>query len=202
MAVKVRITPFEKSVRLLVDGNLSKEAAQRRIAVIAREEIAEGDEVNRKALGTVPPRTITVDGRQGAPLESVKPDRGRIVVEWQLVGDVVQWIFATLRARSPRITGAYLKGHKLFADGLAVDPDKPPLASEYTFLNIVPYARKIEIGKTQAGRDFVIQVENRIYERTARDAKARFGNVAKINFSYQAATGTADRVPAITVSLK
>jgi hypothetical protein len=202
MALKVRITPFEKSIKLLVDGSMSREAAQRRIAVIAREEIAEGDEINRKALGTVPPRTITVDGKEGAPLESVKPDHGRIIIEWQLVGDVVQWIFATLRARSPRVSGAYLKGHKVYADGVEVDPTKPPLAAEYTFLNIVPYTRKIEIGKTKAGRDFVIRVENRIYERTARDANARFGNVAKISFTYQSAAGTADRVPAIMVRLK
>ena len=59
---------------------------------------------------------------------------------------------------------------------MVTDPVAPPLASEYVFLNTVPYARKIEIGKTESGRDFVIQVPNRIYERTANDAQARFGN--------------------------
>lgn len=204
MALKVRVTPFEKSIKLLVDSNLSREAAQRRIAVIAREEIAEGDEINRRALGAVPPRTVTVDGRNAAPLESVNPERGRIVVEWQLVGDVLQWIFATLRARSPRVSGAYLKGHKVYADGVEVDATRPPLASEYTFQNVVPYVRKIEVGKTKAGRDFVIQVENKIYQRTADDAKARFGNVAKIRLTYQSAIGGgSDRaIPTIVVSLK
>lgn len=204
MAVRARVTAFEKSVKLVVDRGLSREAAQKRIAVMAREEIAEGDEINRRALGSVPPRTITVDGRNGAPLESVNPHRGVIVVEWSLIGDVLQWIFATLRARSPRVSGAYLKGHKLYAGGAECNPQRPPLASEYTFQNVVPYVRKIEVGKTKAGRDFVIQVDNRIYQRTADDAKAKFGNVAKISLKYKPAIGVAsDRaVPAIVVTLK
>jgi hypothetical protein len=202
MAVRARVTAFEKSVKFVVDGSLSREAAQKRIAVMAREEIAEGDEINRRALGSVPPRTITVDGRNGAPLESVNPHRGTIIVEWSLIGDVLQWIFATLRARSPRVSGAYLKGHKLYADGRESDPTRPPLAKEYVFQNLVPYARKIEIGKTKSGRNFVIQVENKIYLRTADDAKAKFGNVAKIRHVYQAARdGNSDRVPTIVVTL-
>jgi hypothetical protein len=209
MAVKVRITPFERSIKLLVDGRLSPKARSERVAAFARKEIAVADEQNRRALGTVPPKTVTVDGRQGAPLESVNPDRGTIIAEWSLVGDVLQWIFATLRARSPRLKGKYIEGHTLFADGSECDANNPPLASEYTFLNLVPYTRKIEIGKTKSGRDFVIQVPNRIYERTADDARSRFGNVAKIRFTYRAAVGgniarknRDDRVPAIVVTLR
>lgn len=205
MPVRARVTPFEKSFQLLIDKNLSPEARSKRVAAFARKEIAAADAQNAKALGAAPPKTVTVDGRQGVPLESVNPDRGLIVAEWSLVGDVLQWIYATLRARSPRVSGRYLNSHTLYADGRECDADKPPLASEYTFLNWQPYARKIEVGKTKSGRDFVIKVENRIYERTARDAMARFGNVAKIRFTYQSTVGghkRADRVPAITVTLK
>lgn len=205
----IRIKPFEKSFQLVLDRSLSREARSQRVAAFARKEIAAIDQQNARALGSVPPRTVTVDGRNGAPLESVNPDRGIIIAEWSLVGDVLQWIFATLRARSPRVSGAYLKGHTVYADGVECDPTHPLLASEYTFLNLVPYARKIEIGKTKKGRAFVIQVPNRIYERTADDAKAKFGNVAKIRFTYQAAIGgriarrnQSDRVPAIVVTLK
>lgn len=205
MAVKVRITPFEKTIQLLVDGRLSPEARSKRVAAFARDEIAAADEKNRRALGAVPPKTVTVDGKQGAALESVNPDRGIIIAEWSLVSDVLQWIYATLRARSPIVKGDYLKGHTLYADGAECDADNPPLASEYTFLNLVPYSRKIEIGKTESGRDFVIQVENRIYERTASDARSRFGNIAKIRFTYQSTVGgkkSADRAPAIIVTLR
>lgn len=209
MAVKVKITPFEKTLKLIVDRNLSPKARSQRIAAFARNEIDAIDAQNKAALGAVPPKTITVDGRQGAPLESVNPDRGTIIAEWRLVGEVLTWIMATLKQRSPVVSGAYRNNHLLYADGAEADANHPPLAQEYTFLNPLPYARKIEIGKTKAGRDFVIQVPNRIYERTADDAKARFGNLAKIRFTYQAAVGgriarknRGDRVPAIVVSLK
>ncbi len=84
------------------------------------------------------------------------------------------------------------------------------MAQGYIFLNPVVYARKLEIGKTESGRDFLVSVPNRIYERTANDARSKFGNIAKIRFSYSSAIGgviakrhaKGDRVPAIMVSLK
>jgi hypothetical protein len=57
------------------------------------------------------------------------------------------------------------------------------------FINLVPYARRLEIGKTKDGRDFLISVPNRIYERTYKEAKSRFGNIAKITFTYESAVG-------------
>jgi hypothetical protein len=210
MAVKVKITPFERTIKLVVDGRLSPQARSERVAAFARQEIAAADAQNARVIGTVPPKTVTVDGREGAPLESVNPDRGTIIAEWSLVGDALLWIYSTLVARSPILSGAYQRSHTLYADGAECDdPAKPPPASEYTFLNVQPYSRKIEIGKTKSGRDFVIQVPNRIYERTAEDANRRFSNVAKIRFSYQAAVGGRiarknrdSRVPAIVVTLR
>ena len=64
-----------------------------------------------------------------------------------------------------------------------------PNATEFVFINLVPYARKLEVGKTESGRDFLISVPNRIYERTYKDAKARFGNIAKITFGYETQVG-------------
>jgi hypothetical protein len=207
MAVKVKITPFEKTFKLVIDRNLSPKARSQRVAAFARKEIDTADAQNARVLGSAPPKTVTVDGRQGAPLESVNPDRGTIIAEWRLVGDVLTWIMATLKQRSPVISGRYRDSHTLYADGAETDAANPPLAQEYIFLNPEPYARKIEIGmvKGPPPRPFVIQVENRIYQRTADDARARFGNIAKIRFTYQSAVGgksRADRVPAIMVTLK
>lgn len=204
MPIKGRITSFERTAQLLVDSRLSPQERSLRIAQYARGEIDKIDKENARVIGSTVPKTITVNGRQGAPLESANPDRGIIVADWQLIDDVLQWIFATLRARSPRLSGEYIRSHKLYADGAECDPQRPPIAKEYTFLNLVPYSRKIEIGKTKSGRDFVIQVENRIYERTANDAKAKFGNVAKIRSTFSSTVGgkaRADRTPAIVVTI-
>jgi hypothetical protein len=201
MAVKTRIDSFSKTYEIIVNEALSRPAQQKAIARFARDKIDAADAINMRALGRVPPKTITVDGRRDAPLESVNPDRGRIIAEWRMVEDVLAWIYATLKQRSPVISGAYRRGHKLYADNVEANPSRPPLASEYLFLNTVPYARKIEIGKTKAGRNFVIQVDPKIYQRTAQDARAKFGNIAKVSFTYSSAFGSESRSPAIRVSL-
>lgn len=215
MAIRVRLDPIAKDLRVLAQGGTEKER-QELVARFARDEIAKADEINRRALGRTAEKSVTVDGRRGAALNTVKADGGIIVAEWNVFVDVLVWIYHELVRRSPRVSGEYIKGHRLFADGAEVSASEraPPPASEYTFLNLVPYARKIEIGKTKSGRDFVIQVPNRIYERVAQDARSRFGNVADIRFSYRETIGAyrvrhgrrggseAMRAPAIIVKLK
>ena len=108
-----------------------------------------------------------------------------------------------MQERSPRVSGRYIRGHRLFIDGGEfIGKDIPVGAEEYTFINTVPYARKIEIGKTKSGRAFVLQVPNRIYERTAKDARRRVGNSVDVKFTYTSLSGAAsrgNRFPAIIV---
>lgn len=226
MSIRTKIEPIEDWVKLTVDETLSPAARSEAIADFARERIADAEQANKTVLGRVPRVEVFVDGRFGAALDTVKPDHGVIVAEFDLVTDVMRWIGDTLRDRSPVVSGAYRDAHTLFADGREVPLGAViPYAEEYVFLNPLPYARKIEIGKTKSGRNFVVQVPNRIYERTAKDAKSRFGNIAKIRFSYRApiggrilnyqSAGTAraalsrrgglertSRVPAITLKLR
>lgn len=192
MALKVRINPVEKVTTASI---LGRSLAERKkvAADYVRTDLEEAKRTNASIIGHVPKYTTTVDGRANAPLESVNPDGGSIIVEFEqaaLIGEVLQWIGRTLTERSPYVSGAYKQGHKLLADGQEVAMSgKIEPAEEYTFVNMVPYARRIEIGKTKSGRSFVLQVENRIYERTAKDAKAKFGKAADIQFAYREATG-------------
>jgi hypothetical protein len=203
VALKVRVPNVERSISLLVNAKLDPKERTKRIASFARKEIAAVDEQNRRALGESPPKIITVNGRRDADLESANPDRGTIIAEWRLVGEVLQWIMDRLKERSPVVSGKYRDSHTMLADGVDADPDSHPLATEFLFYNPVPYSRKIEIGVTKKGTPFVIQVDNRIYQRTAKDASSRFGNIAKIRFGYtQSGLRKPDRVPSITVSVK
>lgn len=189
MALKIKIDPVERATEASVRADLSLPEQRRAAAQFAQEGLNEAKEINRRILGRVPPYTTTVNGHEGAPLESVNPDGGSIIFEFELATEVLQWIGEALLERSPVVSGAYKRGHTLFADGqeTTLGGNIPP-ADEYVFLNEVPYARKIEIGKTESGRDFVIQVENRIYERTAKDARAKFGNTVEIKFVYRQLT--------------
>ncbi len=189
MSVRTRIEPIAKDVSIIVNEMLSPAAQSKAVAGFARGAIAETDDANRRILGRLPPKIITVDGRPGADLESVHPN-GRIIAEWDIGNDVLAWIGQTLLDRSPRRSGAYRKGHALFADGVEIAlGEQIPNATEFVFANLLPYARRLEVGKTKSGRDFLIQVPNRIYERTYKDAKARFGNIAKITFTHEEQIG-------------
>jgi hypothetical protein len=189
--LRVKLDPIARDLSLMVEEFVSPQAQQRAIGRFARTEINKVDSANTRALGRRVAHSETVDGRKGAALESVKPNGGVIIAEWELFLEVLPWIARTLRERSPRVSGDYVRGHRAFADSTEfLDITKPPPATEYTFMNIVPYARKIEIGKTKSGRAFVIQVPNRIYEMVARDARGRFGRLADIKFSYRQAVGS------------
>jgi hypothetical protein len=190
MPVRARIDPVERVTEAQIRADLQLPDQKKAAADFVRAGIAEADSTNQRILGRVPPRTITVDGRKGAALETVNPNGGNVVVEYEIFVDVLRQIANLLLERSPVRSGKYRRGHTLFADGREVPiGGEIPLADEYVFINTVPYARKIEVGKTKAGRAFVIQVPNRIYERTAKDAKSRFGNSADISFGYRQAQG-------------
>lgn len=190
VAVKIKVDPIERVTAASIRADLSLPEQKKAAADFARAGIAEADQINARILGRVPPRTITVDGRKNAALESVDPAHGTVITEYELVNDVLIWIGKTLVERSPRISGDYARGHTLFVDGNEVPlGGQIPHGEEYAFTNQVPYSRKIEIGKTKSGRAFVMQVPNRIYERTAKDAKARFGNIAEIFFTYRGIVG-------------
>jgi hypothetical protein len=120
-----------------------------------------------------------VDGRKGAALESVKPD-GIIVTEFSLIDDVLEWIGDMLVKGSPVKTGRYSESHILFADGVEVEPGAAlPEAEEYVYLNVQPYARKIERGLSP-------QAPDGVYEGVAAMARSRFSNIARIRFTFRA----------------
>lgn len=192
MALKVRIDPVERVTTATLMAELSQPEQRAAAANLARAGIEEAKQINRSVLGRVPPCVTIVDGRRGAPLDSVSPNGGQIVTEFELVGDVLKWIANELNERSPYFKGDYLRGHTVFADGREIDVGAViPDAEEYVLINTVPYARKIEIGRTRAGRAFLLQVPNRIYERTAADASRRFGNIARVRFGYRGVVGRA-----------
>lgn len=158
----------------------------RAVAEFVAREIAAVDAEITIRMGFALAKSIRVDGRRDVALYTVKPDGGEIEVEWEnMIPLVLVWIAKTLDERSPRASGEYQREHRVVADGVEFDvAGEIPQAKEYIFFNTTPYSRRIEIGKTKTGRDFVIQVQPRIYERTGKDAAARFGNIARITSEF------------------
>lgn len=141
----------------------------------------------------------TVDGRTGAALESVDPEKGMIVFQFSYAREIAQAIHDLLVSLSPfrdKRTGAnppthYEDEHLVFVNGQQVEqlPEKLGPADTVMFVNVQPYARKIEAG-------FSLQAPKGVYEQVARIMRDRFGNAAGIDFSYQQIPGTGPKGPA------
>lgn len=207
MAVKTRVDPIDRDIQLMLAETLSPKAKSQAFAEFAETEIDRSRSNNRQILGRNPRVTITVDGREGAPLASVRADGGIIIAEFELFNDVLVWIASQLELHSPVKSGRYQSSHTLFADGVEIDPTATvPQASEFVFINVVPYARKIERGSSS-------QAPDGVYQAVAVLAQRRFGNVARITFSYRTAMAgmivggrqgdrSSERNPAIVVRVR
>ena len=193
MALKTRVQPISRDLELFLAEDLGPKARSAMLAAFAAETIEEAKQANKQVLGVVPPYDVFVDGQEGAALTSVKPD-GVIRAEFELVNQALAWIYEQLQIHSPVLTGAYASSHELFADGVDVgNPNVAPPAEEYVFMNTQPYARKIEGYRGLAGvvhrAPSSPQAPDGVYQAVATLAKRRFGNVAKIEFSYRTAIG-------------
>src|SRR4249919_3641720 len=166
MGVSFRVDPIDKMTRTLLAG--LNEQRKTMAAQFAREEIARAEAVNKAATGGEVKYTVSVDGRVGAPLESVNTSGGSIIAEFNLGTDVLRWIADKLKARSPSRSGRYIAAQVMFADGRETSPyGHVPPADEYVFLDPAPYAPKIEMGRTKSGRSFTLSASNaRVYDRT------------------------------------
>jgi hypothetical protein len=195
MAVRTKVEPLDRDIALILNQELGPQARSAIIAKHAREALREGQEKNRRALGRTPPHKTFVDGQQGKEPEQVRPD-GKIVFEFELFDEMLGWIGEQLVLHSPVLSGRFARSFILLADGSETRlGQKAPLASEYVFINTQPYARKLER-------------EYGLFEAVAALGRKRFGNMAKINFSYQAWGGgrrgrrSDNRTPAVLISVR
>lgn len=126
----------------------------------------------------------------GKPVESVVIP-GPIVYRYRHIGDIITFALDALVRASPIRSGRYADSHTVFVNGTQHNGKvKIGPRDSVMIANPVPYARRLEIGKTQSGRDFVLQVPNRIYERVAKRVLVpKYRNVAKITFGYVSISG-------------
>lgn len=207
-----RIDPLDQDIALLIRQDLSPEAQSEVLAAFARETLVEAEAGNEAALGHAVTHQTFVDGREGVSEDTVRP-AGTIVYEFELVEELFAWIDQQLIQHSPvggagdKHPGLYQRSHVFYADDAEADPLKPPPDTRVgTFVNAVPYARKIESGESP-------QFPDGVYEVVTHLAAQRFGNIAKIVFDYRTAVGgsvigglagnkSAGRNPAIIVTVR
>jgi hypothetical protein len=181
MAVRTKVESLNLNYDLITKEMLSPEAQRQVFVERATALVNEVKQQNAKVLGRVPAHTISVDGREGAPIASVKIPGGVVFVEFELVFEAISWIGEMLEKHSPYKSGRYQRSHVLLADGVAVDEGAvPPIADRFVWVNVQPYARKIEKGLSS-------QAPTGVYQAVATMAasSSKFGNVARIKFGYE-----------------
>lgn len=209
MAVRTKVEAIDRDIAVIVSDTLSPAAQSKALAQFAAETIEAAARSNRQVLGRDAARTIYVDGRKDAPLASVKPD-GVVVAEFEISFGVLEWIWEQLQLHSPRALpdpnpqAVYSLSHRLLADGVDIAlGSKVPAAQVYEFVNVVPYAGKIELGSSS-------QAPDGVYQAVAVLADRIFANMARVSFSYRASlpgaiaghTGRSSKYPSIMVKLR
>ena len=213
MKISGRVTSIQRQIKAIQDRTLSPAALSRMLADRAERAIQEATDQNRAVMGRPIGYSVTVDGREGAALSSVKPD-GLIVANFDLGRDLLEWIGAEIVKASPVRSGRYGRSHVLEIDGMIWDGIGPmPDGRVFKFYNVQPYARKIEPWRsgavargskgargTHPGQSD--QAPEGVYQAIAAVARERFGDVARITYTlknFLPSTGLSH--PAITVRM-
>lgn len=130
-----------------------------------------------------------VDGREGAAEETVRP-AGVIVYRYPRLEMVAQFAMETLYDLSPvgpPERGHYRDAHTLVVEGVAVTNLKRwRSGQEIVITNLMPYARKIEVG----AMTMRVPGSARVYQQARRKVMARYGNLARVEFTYRAFAGS------------
>lgn len=174
-----RLDSVTQTVRLMRQDLLGDDFRKHH-AEVAREEKAR---VIREAGGSVPLVKTFVDGREGASEDSVKL-YGVITYTFGYVREIAAFIMAKLREFSPVDSGLYRDSHFMLVNGReAVSLDGIGPNDEIAFSNTQPYSRKIEV----AYKGWYLP--GHVYQRTVQAARARFGDVMFIEFTFRAFIG-------------
>lgn len=189
-----------------MQSRLTGDERQRELVALAHAAIDEATRVNTAAIGREVGRTIIVDGRQGAPVESVKIG-GTVVALFAVHEAAVDFAWETLAGLSPVDQRpdaddiVYRDRHLMLVDGVEVAPPiKIEPDSVVTFVNLLAYARRIEKGWSKK------QAPDGVYEVAVPIIRSRFGRLVNVKFGYGAFLGASavreNRYPYIELSPK
>lgn len=177
------LNAMERDLQVILDEATGPEASKL-LAKTWREAHGEVVAAGVARGGVAPDYDVAVDNQKGKSVDTAE----RIIVSiYDYRREVVDFAMEALIKASPKRSGAYVKGHSIYVNGKPVGQSCPPLKeTDKVFIaNVMPYARRLEIGRTKSGRSFVIQVPNRIYERTAKTiVTPLYRRIVTTSFNY------------------
>lgn len=170
-----------------VDVNVTKLTSTQAVELLVNTAEEVKHDVIASAMsrsGIAPSYRQIVDGREGAPLQSVRPD-GVIVFAWQYVDEMIIDTYGALVNRLPRLTGRARASVIVLADGVEVDiAAVPEGVKEVRLVVTVPYARRLEVGRKKHSHEPFSRLGFHAVEETAIVAKRLWGAIGSISFNY------------------
>lgn len=216
ISIEVRETGRGKNkTEFLLDSDLSGEVSFqqfldhiRQMTIVVAAEVLK--EEQQKGFEKNP--IVITDGRVGKSFLDVKPF-GNIQFKSRDVSslEIVEVIYKGILERSKVVTGTYIEGNLVFLNGKVIALDMPDLkqwmenppsikaGDEFRFVNVVPYARKLERHGVTAQRSQSRSVKNRsgrgktggtylaangVYYLTTRSAVRQYKGNAQIFFGF------------------
>lgn len=175
---------FDRELRLATKG-LEPAAINAALARFARSELAKAI-----SAGASPQYTKYVNGREGAPEETVQAP-GPIVYEfvnWPLVIDAA---ISELLRRAPRKTGRFHASFIVIANQrLVTDYRQIAPYAEVIITNFQPYVRRVEAGKRIG--------QKRVFDSSKNALSRRYGDLFRFETRFlNIATGVHPEIPYI-----
>ena len=189
MTTRTQLRAMQETLTVSVP-RMNAEASRDLLARTAETEKRRVIAEQTARAGVAPTLATVVDGQRGAAPAAVRPD-GYILLEWGYVREVALVALDALRKAGPRVEGLWADSLTVLADNAEVEPAAiPHMAQMVHIVAPVPYARRLEIGKTRRGDPFVLRDDDyRLVERTALRLRAIYRQVATVAFTYIALAG-------------
>lgn len=188
--IRTEFAPMEREIRAWFEESLTGPERGEIFADFAIQSLAEVQNINRAAIGYIPPHETRIDNMLADDNRASLARAERMIeFDFQLTLEVYEWIMDMLQAMSPvghgeddrpGHPGLYQRSHVMVVDNVQMDPSSPipATANEIAFVNTVPYARKIERGLSR-------QFPEGVYQSVALLARERYHNIANVRFSYR-----------------
>ncbi len=111
--------------------------------------------------------TMVIDGRRDANVSDIKAT-SRVILDWNYITEAAIKTVGYLRLHGPELSGRWKDSIVLLVDGHEqhVDEPIPSDTAQVTVVVTADYARKLEVGRTESGRAFSIQVPQHFVEAT------------------------------------
>lgn len=173
--------PVHEQIKGVI-GRTREQVRQNAIAIAKKE--------NERIMNADPRPTgeiITVDGVVGAPIDSLKFG-GTIDFKYSRGNDIAQFALETLRGLSPVGSGddphpgQYRDSHVLYLNGQAVaDLSSYQSGDDAYIMNLLPYARKIEVGHMA----MKVPGSDHVYQQAAQVVNSRKANLGRVRFEFR-----------------